>query len=129
VAIPSPESDRTSRERHQRSGILAGLGAVVGALAGAVGFLNTGRVLYLGVGCLIGALAGQAFAYLRGARWDTGSLLAAERRTNVTLGLLSAVMCAAGAVAYWRKGEAVLLVGALFFGACAGVLLLHRSKV
>jgi hypothetical protein len=98
------------------------MGAVLGALVGAISFLATGRILYLVVGILIGALLGQAAGWLS-SRISTARLVTVDRRMNVTLGIMSVMMSVAGAVAYWNKGEGILLVGVAFFGLCALCLL------
>ena len=114
----------TSRpDRFRRSAVTGSIGAVIGAI---VAGLLSGNYVYAAMGTLIGAALSEILAlFLPAYPWR--NYATAKNLTNLVAAGGSMLLTMAGVVGFFKTGNWVLALGALFFLACGVFLFTHRE--
>ncbi len=121
------ELEKKFPEAYRKARIVGGIGGLIGAgLGGYVSALK-GSYIYAGLGAGIGIILGHMAGMLIVRRVALRPLVQAEARTNLVLAALSFLMTLAGVIGFFRTGEIIGIVGAIFFALC-GVYLVMKYR-
>lgn len=111
------------RDGFRRSAVAGSIGAAIGAV---VGGLLSSNYVYAAIAAIGGGILGELLILLL-PNYSWKGYARAKDLTNLVFAVVSLLMAIAGVLGFFKTGNWVLALGALFFLGCGAFLVTHRE--